>query len=292
MKLVPQTLTRKIGRELLTAKKHSPRAMFVVGIAGTVISTVMACRATLKLPALLDEMQSDVDGVKELKHFDNPASKYPKQENAKDMAYAYAVNVYRVTKLYAPSVLVGAASIGLLTSSHVTLTRRNAGLTAAYSAVQMSFDAYRERVRAELGEERERDLFTATHLEESKDEKGKKQLVRVKDPNGFSVYAKCFDEFNPEWKKNSEQNRIFLNCKQNYANHLLHARGHVFLNEVYDMLAFPHTKAGCVVGWVIGEADNFIDFGLLNKNASDFINGYERSIWLDFNVDGVIYDKI
>jgi hypothetical protein len=64
------------------------------------------------------------------------------------------------------------------------------------------------------------------------------------------------------------------------------------------MLGIDRSKAGSVVGWVItkeGTGDNFIDFGVFdgdNPRARDFVNGREGSILLDFNVDGVIYDKI
>jgi hypothetical protein len=79
---------------------------------------------------------------------------------------------------------------------------------------------------------------------------------------------------------------------------MLRARGHVFLNDVYDSLGIPRSKAGAVVGWVLnrnGEGDNFISFGVFDgttQEIRDFVNGYEGSILLDFNVDGVIYDKI
>lgn len=291
MKIMPQVVTQKVGRELLTMRKHSPRIMFVAGIAGTIVSTVMACRATLRLPEMLDEMQSDVDGVKELKHFNKPGSNYDVKQSNKDLAYAYGINTYRIVKLYAPSVLIGAASITALTASHVTLSKRNAGLTAAYSALQLSMEKYRERVREQLGEEKERDLYSGIRTEKIQVE-GKTKEIRIKDPNAISPYAKLFDEYNHNWKKNAEQNRLFIQCQQNYANHLLHARGHIFLNEVYDMLGFEHSKAGCVVGWVVGNGDNFIDFGIFETDNGDFMNGYERSVWLDFNVDGVIYDLI
>jgi hypothetical protein len=64
------------------------------------------------------------------------------------------------------------------------------------------------------------------------------------------------------------------------------------------MLGIPRTKAGAVVGWVLtenGESDNFINFGIFEgktQRSRDFVNGFEGSILLDFNVDGVIYDKI
>jgi hypothetical protein len=87
---------------------------------------------------------------------------------------------------------------------------------------------------------------------------------------------------------------MFIRSQQNYANDLLNARGHVFLNEVYDMLGIERTSAGAVVGWVRGNGDNEIDFGVLNDlhSGQRFINGDERSVLLDFNVDGVVYDLI
>ena len=61
------------------------------------------------------------------------------------------------------------------------------------------------------------------------------------------------------------------------------------------MLGFPHTSAGAVVGWVRGNGDGYVDFGLMDfySNANRlFHEGFEPNIWLDFNVDGVIWDKI
>jgi Family of unknown function (DUF6353) len=285
MKLIPTALTRTIGRQVLTLQKNSPRLMFVGGIVGIGVSTVLACRATLKLEATLVDFKTEVDEVKgDGIVFDR-----------KDVAYVYGKNLGKLARMYAPSIVVGGVSVGLLTGSHVTLSRRNAALTAAYSTLQMSFDQYVARVRDEIGAEREELLRRGiTNQEVSLD--GKKKTVPFADPNGMSPYAKVFDELNRNWKKNPELNRLFITCQQNYYNNVLQARGHVFLNEVYEALGFDHTSAGSVVGWVIdrGEnaGDNYIDFGMFEAVNSAFINGYERSIWLDFNVDGVIYDKI
>jgi hypothetical protein len=159
---------------------------------------------------------------------------------------------------------------------------------AAYALVQQAYDEYRERVREELGEDRELEMYHGP-----KTDPKNKELLELGDPNKRSPYSKIFDEYSNCWEKDPELNRLFVQCQQNYANNLLHARGHVFLNEVYDMLGIERTKAGAVVGWVIGhDGDNFVDFGIYDPDNSKFVNGYERSIVLDFNVDGVIYDKI
>jgi Family of unknown function (DUF6353) len=238
----------------------------------------------------LNDFEKEIDKVK-AKGDMIPDSGYSRAKHNQEVVVVCTKGSLDIVRLYAPAILVGGLAIGALTGSHLTLTRRNASLTAAYSAVQMSFDAYRDRVREEFGEEKELQIHHAAYLEK-KTIDGKIEMVMLADPNKWSMYAKFFDEYNVNWKKDPDYNRMFIQCQQNYFNHLLKARGHVFLNEVYDQLGFDHTRAGAIVGWVIGEGDNYIDFGMFEAGNSQFVNGWERSIILDFNVDGVVYDKI
>jgi rRNA maturation protein Nop10 len=285
MRFIPNAVTRQVARKILLTQKHSPQILFVAGVVGTVTSTVMACRATLKLEAVVEEIQEDLHDVRD--------SRLPSEHYHKDLAYIYAKGALEVSRLYGPALVVGTLSLSALTGSHITLTRRNAAVSAAYAAVAKSYDEYRIRVREQVGEEKERDIYHAVTLTEIVNEDGKKELVPIADPNKFSPYAKFFDQANPNWQKNAELNRLFIQCQQNWANQLLQSRGHVFLNEVYDMLSIDHSSAGAIVGWTIGQGgDNYIDFGLFEARNSDFVNGWEKSILLDFNVDGVIYNLI
>lgn len=286
----------KFGRQKLILKKQSPHIFFGLGIAGSVTSTIMACRATLKLPDTLVEIESDLTHVRALKsHYDEVAKEDPKNlpekahEIRRDFVHVYIKSGYRLARLYWPAAALGLCSIGALTGSHVALTRRNTALMAAYAAVQKAYDDYRERVIKELGSEKELDIYhAADRILNDQDED-----IYAADPNTWSPYARFFDEASPHWEKNAEFNRLFVQCQQNYANEKLRAQGHLFLNEVYDMLGIDRSTAGSVVGWVIGkDGDNYVDFGMYEAVNSRFINGWERSILLDFNVDGVIYDKI
>ena len=94
---------------------------------------------------------------------------------------------------------------------------------------------------------------------------------------------------------------MYLNAQQNYANDVLKTKGFIFLNDVYDLLGIPRTKAGQIVGWIYDPenpehmGDNYVDFGIFDSNREknrDFVNGYEKVIILDFNVDGPILDLI
>ena len=224
---------------------------------------------------------------------------YSEKDRSRDVSLIYYQSGVRIVRAYAPAIIVGGVSIYLLRTSNGILTKRNVALTAAYGALEKGFSEYRARVVDKYGEDEDRNLRYGTQEVEIVDEKTKKKktVTRV-GPDDPSIYARFFDDYSPSWNKEPEYNRIFLKCQQNYANDLLRSRGHIFLNEVYDMCGIPRSKAGSVVGWIMsaeGETDNFVNFGVFDgksEAARDFVNGQEGAILLDFNVDGVIYDKL
>ncbi len=113
--------------------------------------------------------------------------------------------------------------------------------------------------------------------------------MKVVNGTEYSPYARFFDETSREWKKDAEMNLYFLQCQQTWANHQLRARGHIFLNEIYDSLGMERSSAGQIVGWVVnGEGDGFVDFGLYEARSTGFRHGLEPRIILDFNVDGPV----
>ena len=111
-----------------------------------------------------------------------------------------------------------------------------------------------------------------------------------------SRYARFFDESSPNWHTSSEYNKLFILSTMDYMNGLLRARGHVFLNEVYDALGIPRSSEGQVVGWIYNEenpvGDNYIDFGFGEDQRTALCSGKISGVLLDFNVDGIIVDHI
>jgi hypothetical protein len=291
MRYIPNSVTQKIGRQILLGRKHSPTILFAGGVVGAVASTVMACRATLKLDEVLKETRNQIEDVKTLNH-----GNYSDHDRRQDLTVLYVRGTVKVVKLYSPAIAIGALSIAALTGSHNILTKRNAGLTAAYAALEKGFKEYRQRVIDEFGEDKDCEFRYGAEPHEIEDKKGNKKTVKRVGPGGNSIYARFFDQLCPDWSPTPEYNMMFLKAQQNYANDLLRARGHIFLNEIYDMIGVERSKAGAVVGWVLDKpGDGFVDFGIFDKNnprARDFVNGREGAILLDFNVDGIIYDKI
>lgn len=302
LKNVAGVVSRKTGRSLLELRRVSPDILVTVGVVGAVASTVLACRATLKGSEELTKSLNDIKYVKELKETIPDSKTYNKTEYAKDLAWSYARLGGAALKLYAPAIITAAVSYSCLIGSHSMLKTRNEALMGAFVVADRAFRKYRDRVVEEFGEEADRRIITNAREEtevvaSSTDGKEvKKKVTSVEDPTGISIYARFFDECSAQWSRNADYNLLFLKSQQNWANDLLRSRGHVFLNEVYDALGIPHSKAGSICGWLYdGDGDGIIDFGIYdldNAKRRDFVNGYEKSILLDFNVDGVIYDRI
>lgn len=297
-------MTRKIHKIGFTLKKHSPEILVAAGVTGTVVSTVMACKATTKAGAIIEETKQQMEQINEVAETVD-ASKYSEEDKRKDTALVYTQTALKFVKLYGPSVAVGALSISAILFGHKILKKRNIALAAAYKAVDTGFKQYRGRVIEALGEDIDKEFKYGVKAKEVEkkvvDEKGKektvKEIVNVVDPNNISEFAVIFDCGNDGWDKDPQISKYFLLQQQNYANDMLKSRGYLFLNEVYEMLGFQKTKAGQVVGWTYDEknpiGDNFVDFGIFdmtNPATVNFVNGYERSILLDFNVDGNILE--
>ena len=305
MSNIINSATKTFHRVGFQIKKHSPEILLVTGITGVVTSAVMACKATTKVDAIVEETKKSIDMIHEGMEAGNICDvEYTEEDGKKDLAIVYIQTGVKFAKLYGPSVLLGLTSIGCILASNNIIHKRNVALSAAYTAIDRSFKGYRSRVIERFGESMDRELRYNIKTQEVKEtvvdeETGKKKTVKstvsVVDPNTYSDYARFFDEYCAGWTKDAEYNLMFLRQQQNYANELLKSRGHLFLNEVYDMLGIDRTKAGNIVGWVYDEkhpiGDNFVDFGIYvldNEKARDFVNGRERSILLDFNVDGDI----
>lgn len=305
MKSVSGTV-HKVGFQL---QRKSPELLVGLGIIGAITSAVLACKATTKAGKIIEEANDAISTIHQANEngVTNAGETYSEQDCKKDLAVAYVQTGVKFAKLYAPAVLLGAASVTSILASHNIMKKRNVALAAAYAAVDKSFKDYRGRVLERFGEQVEKELrynIKAQEIEETvTDGKGKEKTVKKTadvaqagwDPSRYSPYAKIFDESHPDWRKDAEQNLYYLKALQAQATDKLRSQGHLFLNEVYDMLGFKRTQAGAAVGWIYDPrhpiGDDFVDFGMyevLREKAVDFVNGYERSFILDFNVVGDI----
>lgn len=296
------------GKAEFTIKKNSPEILLGAGIVGFVGTVVLACRATCRADEVLEFHRrkiKDINDAKEIADADPEGEmSYDVEIYRQDKAIRYLKTTGSLAKLYAPTIAVGTLSLACILTSRNIMQKRYLGVVAAYNGLSAAFEEYRKRVRDEYGEGLDKHFRYGTTYDELPvyDENGKKtkekeQVEKTETGMVMQTDDSCrfFDSSNPNWDKNPTFSMMWLRGQQNILNDILHTRGHVFLNEVYDALGFPHTPQGAVLGWIDGEGDDCIDFGLYDPNKESvrrFVNGVDNVIMLEFNHDGVIWDKI
>lgn len=296
-------MTKTIGMLSLKAQKYAPQLLMGFGAVTFVETVVLACKATVRASEVIEKHKFQMDEAKVAEELADPEDGY---DIRKEKAIVYAHTAADLAKVYAPAISVGVLTLGCFFKAHNLMQTRYLGAVAAYNVVSNAFHDYRSRVIEEAGVDADRHYRYGTEYETveitTSDEKGKvktkKETIESIDSKNVSDFSAIFDRHCPEWDQNYLYNIKWLRANETAANDILNTRGHIFLNEVYDMIGLPHTPQGAVTGWIKDggkSGDGFVSFGLddpNNESAQRLINGEDNVVLLDFNVDGIIFDKI
>lgn len=300
-------LKRTAGVAKVKLVNAAPSIAITGGTAGMVIAGIWACKRTLKLDEVMAEFNETEEKIE--RAVESPNADYTAEDGERDSRILFGKKIVAGAKLYLPPILLATGSAFAIAMGNKEHRKRTATALASLASVTESFRQYRKRVAERYGPETEQEIRYNTKRmkieEEEIDENGSSKKVKKKvdviDPTKlgeYSQYARFFDESSREWSKDPDQNFMFLRAQQKLANAKLIRDGYLFLNEVYDALDIPQTEEGHYVGWVYDEElgkDRYVDFGIMDMRKEavrEFDLGYERSILLDFNVDGPIVDKI
>lgn len=290
-----EKLAIAVGKAKFTLNRKSPELLIGAAVIGLGVSTIMAIKASKKADEVIATCKADILDIKE--------DQLPDNERRQELAKTYGKAGLELVKIYGPSVALWTLSIGGVVTAHGIMKKRNFALAAAYTALDGSFKEYRKRIIEGFGPEFDKQIRSGvqkvTMEEKVIDANGNETTVtkeiNVEVDRPISEYARFYDSSCVEYIGVPESDLAFLLLQEAKFNQLLVARGHVFLNEVYDALDIPRTEAGQHVGWMYNPEDktidSCIDFGLRDANREGvrrFVNGYESVILLDFNVDGPI----
>lgn len=296
-----------------TAKKYSPEILLGVGIVGVGVSTVLACKATLKVEDVLDKYEEAMGKIEDATELGNLGEiEYYPEDSKKDKLTVKTQTAVQFVKLYGPSVTLMGASIGCILGAYRIMSKRQVALMAAYKVMEEAFTTYRGRVISELGDAKDAHFMygtnTITEEETVVDENGKKKKV-IKEKEELvpgvklSGFARMFEEENPDqmggwtgstqWSPIHDYNLNFLIAKEQHFNDKLVVKGFVTVNEVLEELGFSSTEAGMICGWRYksDRGDGYISFRPRGIDGNWMTGSDGDSIVMDFNIDGVIFDQ-
>lgn len=310
MASVKDKMMTYIHKAKFVLSKNSPKILLGVGIAAEIGSTALAVYSTMKIDTVMDHHRDKMIKIqKDAKRAESDEELvYDEKAQKHDKTMVYVETSAEMVRLYLPTIFLTATGVGCILSSYGIASKRYAELAAAFTAVSKKFTDYRQNVRKKYGNEQDRVFYQDIVETKEKGEDGKNhQVKKYKDDekdhkvtrDDLSVY---FDEYSVYWDKyNPEMNVAHLRSVLQMANDQLIAEGHLFLNDVYKMLGLSDTSAGAVLGWIYDDdhPTSYVDFNVFGVNSDDPWDYNNNCPWdgqmgilLDFNVDGIIYDKI
>lgn len=283
--------------------KHAPTILSVTASAGVIATGYLAWKAGTRFE---DVEGRDWDRRKEcLRNADTiPDEDVPKIERKNRILF-----ILDTIRTVAPAAIVGAATITMIYFSNSISKKRLAAMGAAYATLQTTFDGYKRTMVEALGKESVDKILkpklpnVGKSAEEILSSDNKSDAANVSDAvvnslKALSPYARIIaEESSTCWDPNEDYTSQNLAAVQLWANRRLERKGHLFLNEVFDQLGLSRTREGAVVGWLKnGEGDNYVSFGDFDASIyrvpSDDYTRVDSNFIVDFNVDGVIWDRI
>lgn len=291
-------ITRTASMAVAKAKVKSPEILLVAGLGCISASYILVGKASYNFDETvgkpigkMNEMRESWKKIKsgEEERFTASGELYSQKMYARDMAIAYAKTAEEFMKAYWIPITLGAFGFGCIIYSHKIMVKRQTELILAYEALEKSFKAYKKKVHEKFGEEAYEELE-----KEVKEEEEKSLSIKGIEIGSYTAF---FDSASKHWDKDPSWTKSFLTRAQWEMNQELDKHGFLFLNTVLRYLDLPETSQGAVTGWVRGEGEDYVDFGLFRYNEHTeagrrFINGLEPCILLDFNCDGVMFDKL
>lgn len=308
MEKISKEVRMRSGMFGLKVRKNGAELSLGVGIGGIILTVIESSKATLSAGDILElhrermgEMKEAIEVAKEDHLEFNPG---------REKMIIWSKTFVDLAKLYAPAITLGGLSVGAIILSRNIMHRRYLAAVAAYNAVREAFDAYRDRVRDEMGDMYDHHFRYGTELrevtEEIIDEKGKKKKVTKMEevPGTEKVENRqlnfWWDEYlpnglkNTNWDPNPEYCKSWLRGRENLITDLGRRNGYLFVNDVLRELGLPGVfPDGQLLGWVFDKNNYaFVDLGLSDNNGSASESGRGKRYMITLTPQGVVYDKL
>ena len=316
MKLL--TSLRSTGRTIINfCSKRSPELLIAAGIISFGATVYAVAKESKKQENINEDFEEEKGDIK----VDyTTTEEMTDWDYKKELAGCYLRYVGRSAQNYGPAIGFSLLSVGCFLTSYGIMRKRNLAILAAYNAVSEAFKDYRARVIEKEGKDADLYYMTGSKVKSITvtDENGEKHKEKLLvDGSASGLYSFKFSKYKENGERNQQWsdtdplfNDMYLRGMQNELNDTLYLRtifddnhnviqpGHVFLNEIRDLLGEDHTMVGSIVGNLyspspIDGCDGYINFNMIKGEEVDPDSGKMIDFWMITpNVDGVIYDLL
>lgn len=256
--------------------KHGHTYLAVAGAAGTVGTIALTVKATRQMDELSAKYTETEQTILEHQEGHEPAEV---DADLKQNKVAYVVGSI---KIVAPVVALGLASLGCFALSWGISSRRFKVLASAYSLLKLEYDKYREVVREDVGEEKEREYYTTTQ------ERVVQELETVQKVDKFNLHGFWLEESEEFARDDASYNSALTANAKRKCDDIIGRDGYILINQVREAHKAPRIKDGNEWGWTIGDGFDLYEH-LVDVEDPD---GTYQSRYISWPAPKLIYDKV
>lgn len=296
-----KTTASFLARTKVTLVQHSPKILMGLGLAAGTGALVTAIRGTLKAQPVIDEIKTDLADI----HCEIERAEESNEDTTalkKQLTSTYLHAAGDMLKIYTPTIILAGASAACVLTSHNIMLSRNIALATAFASVEEEYKKYRERVADRIGTEAEQTIYRDGMMREEEvtcvdETTGEVKTEKVKKyDHNVSTHSGFFDNTNPNYVSDpaNNYNLMFIQIQEQFCNDKLRVQGFLFENDARELLGLKKTEGGQRCGWVYDPngPTHQISFGIDDYTSNCGKNIYADGIWIDFNVDGDIMNKV
>jgi hypothetical protein len=215
----------------MAVSKHSPEILTGVGIAGMLLTTVLAVRETPKALMLIADA-----------------------EREKGDALTRVETIKACWKCYVPAAVTGITSAACLIGANSVHARRNAALATAYNLSATALSEYKEKVVETVGEKKEQAIRDKVAEERIKKDPVNSSAIIVSGGGN----TRCFDTITRRrFTSDIEKIKKIVN---ELNRQMVHGQDYISLNEFYYELGLEGCSVGDDLGWNVTRGLIELDF--------------------------------
>lgn len=256
--------------------KHGHTYLAVAGAAGTVGTIALTVKATRQMDELSAKYKETEQTILDHQEGHDPAEV---DADLKQNKVAYVVGSI---KIVAPVVALGLASLGCFALSWGISSRRFKVLASAYSLLKLEYDKYREVVREDVGEEKEREYYATTQ------ERVVQELETVQKVDKFNLHGFWLEESEEFARDDASYNSALTANAKRKCDDIIGRDGYILINQVREAHKAPRIKDGNEWGWTIGDGFDLYEH-LVDVEDPD---GTYQSRYISWPAPKLIYDKV
>lgn len=202
-------------------KAHSPKIYAGIAIVGVGATSYLAAKATVQASDIIRANEA-ADGRIE-----------DRQARIKE-------HTKHVWKLYIPTAVSGAATVGCIVGSSRAGSRRTVAAVTAYSLTEKAFSEYRHKVVEQFGAGKEQKI---------RDEIAQDR-INANQPNNVIIAGKgevlCCELYTGRYFKSEMEE---LKKAENTVNHMINNQAYVTLDDFYYEIGIGSTCVSNDMGW-------------------------------------------